>query len=322
MTMARETGSPIRLLGRPEASAFVFLVLAVAVFGLTVPGFIASANLIGIVEQAAVVAIVALALNQVILAGEIDVSVGSLLAVCCFVFGNVAMATGGVVLPLAATLVAGGLVGLVSGALSTYGRVPSIITTLGMLFVLRGIVLILAGSQVLNLPADSRTLGLGTVAGVPASIVVLIGFALLVLWLSRNTYWGRYVYVVGGNTRAAGTLGLPAHRIRLLAFVLTGLACGLASAVFLGQIGQLQATAATGFELRAITAVVLGGTSIMGGRGSLSSPIIGALLVGVILNAMTLTRVPGTLELLVLGALILGAVALDGSRQRLTERSA
>ena len=125
---------------------------------------------------------------------------------------------------------------------------------------------------------------------------------------------------VGGNPRAAQDIGLPVHRTRFLCFVATGLTCGLASAIYFGQIGQLQATAATGFELRVITAVVLGETSIMGGAGSNLAPLIGAFLVGTILNVMTLNRVPATFELLSLGSLILFAVLIEGMRTRVAER--
>ena len=162
-------------------------------------------------------------------------------------------------------------------------------------------------------------LGLSEIAGLPVSIVLLVLLVVLVYWVSKNTDWGINCYAVGGNESGAITLGLPLRWTRLLTFVASGASCGLAAAVFLGQIGQLQATAATNFELKVITAVVLGGTSIRGGRGSVASPIVGALLVGVILNAMTLNRVPGTMELLVLGALILASVSFEGLRQRLLE---
>ncbi len=315
-----EAGLPVRawraLLHRPEMPSAAFLLVLVVILSVATPGFLSAANLRAIVEQVAVVSIVALAVNQVILAGEIDVSTGSLVAACSFVYGNLAILFGGALIPLAGALCVGGLVGLVNGVVSTYGRVPSIITTLGMLFVLRGVVLVLAGAQVLNLEAASRVFGSGDVFGLPAAILVLILLALLMDALGRHSAFGRNIYAVGGNPRAARMIGLPVNRVRTFAFALTGLCCGLAAAVMVGQIGQLQATAATGLELKVIAAVVLGGTSIVGGRGSTFAPVVGALLVGVILNAMTLNRVPGTFELLVLGALILMAISVDGLRQR------
>jgi ribose/xylose/arabinose/galactoside ABC-type transport system permease subunit len=306
-----------RLLARPEIPPFLFLLLLALAVSLVTPAFANAANLTGILEQVAVILIVALAVNQVILAGEIDVSTGSLLAVCAFVYGNLALTLGGAFVPLLGALAVGGVVGVVNGLLSTVGRLPSIIATLGMLFILRGAVLLVAGAQVLNLAPPSRIFGLGTVAGVPVSIAIAAAVFVLMEALSRHSRWGRDVLAIGGNPRAAAELGLPIHSARIRAFLGSGLACGLAAAVFLGQIGQLQATAATGFELKVIAAVVLGGTSIKGGYGSNAAPVIGAVLVGMILNALTLNRVPGTFELLVLGSLILAAVSFDGVKRLL-----
>ncbi|WP_160012275.1 ABC transporter permease [Rhizobium sp. 18055] len=300
----------------PAAPSAIFLVVAVCVIGAFTNGFLTVANIQGILEQAVLISIVALAVNQVILSGEIDVSTGSLLAVCAFVYGNVADVAGpwGALL---AALVVGGLIGTFNGVVSTYARVPSIITTLGMLFILRGAVLLFGGAQVLNMAPEWRIFGQGLLIGIPVTIVLTILVFVAMEIASRHTVWGRNTIAIGGNESAARTLGLPIRQTKIVCFVLSGLGCGLAAAVFLGQIGQLQATAATGFELKVIAAVVLGGTSIKGGRGSNVSPIVGAILVGVILNAMTLNRVPGTFELLVLGSLILGAVSFEGIRQRL-----
>lgn len=306
-------------LASPATPAALFLGLLAIAFSLTTKGFFGVENFTSILEQAIIIAIVGLAVNQVILTAEIDVSVGSVLAVCAFVFGNLAMAVGGFWVPLAGSLLVGIVIGSLNGLLVTIGRVPSIIATLGALFVYRGLVLTFAGAQVINVPAESRVLGLSEFAGLPASIILLVVLVVLAYWVSKNTNWGINCYAVGGNESGAITLGLPLRWTRFLTFVASGASCGLAAAVFLGQIGQLQATAATNFELKVITAVVLGGTSIRGGRGSVASPIIGALLVGVILNAMTLNRVPGTMELLVLGALILASVSFEGLRQRLLE---
>lgn len=301
----------------PAAPSAIFLVIAVCVIGAFTDGFLTIGNFRSILEQTVLISVVALAVNQVILAGEIDVSTGSLLAVCAFVYGNVADAAGGAWLALAAALAAGGLIGTFNGVVSTFARVPSIITTLGMLFILRGGVLLAGGAQVLNMRPEARIFGQGFLFGVPVAIVLAILVFLAMEIASRHTAWGRDAIAIGGNESAARTLGLPIRRTKIVAFILSGAACGLAAAIFLGQIGQLQATAATGFELKVIAAVVLGGTSIRGGRGSNVSPIVGAVLVGIILNAMTLNRVPGTYELLVLGSLILGAVSFEGVRQRL-----
>jgi ribose/xylose/arabinose/galactoside ABC-type transport system permease subunit len=253
---------------------------------------------------------------MVILSGEIDVSAGSLLAVCSFIYGNIAMRFGGSLAPLGASLAAGLLLGAANGLLVTIARVPSIIATLGTLMTLRGAVLLYGADQVINLSPGSRTLGLGSFSGISVSALVLLLVFALFWFLGRHSTWGREVFAVGGNLRAAQLAGLPILTAKLWCFIFSGLACGLASAVFIGQIGELQATAATGFELRVVAAVVLGGTSIAGGRGSIFAPIVGALLIGVILNGMTLNRVPGSWEQLVIGILILIAISFDSIRRR------
>ena len=310
-----------RAIKRPESPPLAFLVIMAILLGLTTHGFLAGSNLLSIVSQVSVVGVVSLALNQVILSGEIDVSVGSLLAACAFTFATIAHVTTGLFLPLLASVVVGGAVGMLNGAIVTVGRVPSIIATLGMLLALRGVVLLLGANGILLVPNTARSLGLGTVLGVPAAIIFLVLVFAVFDIANRHTEWGRDILAVGSNRRAADAVGLRAGFVKLRCFVAVGLGCGLAGGIFAGQIGEIQATAATGFELQAIAAVVLGGTSITGGRGSTLAPVIGALLVGVILNALTLNSVPGTFEQLVLGTLILAAISIDAVRFRVLRRA-
>lgn len=309
-----------RVVKRPEAAPLCFLAIISLLLSLTTPGFSSSANILNVVSQVAVVGVVSLALNQVILSGEIDVSIGSLLAACAFTFADVGHLTANPFLPLFAALGVGLGVGALNGAIVTVGRVPSIIATLGMLLGLRGVVLLIGANGVLLVPEGARAFGLGSIAGLRAPIVALfLAFALFDV-VNRNTEWGRDILAVGSNRRAADAVGLRAGFVKFRCFLATGLGCGLASAIFAGQIGEIQATAATGFELQCIAAVVLGGTSITGGRGSTFAPVIGAVLVGVILNALTLNSVPGTFEQLVLGLLILLAISVDALRFRASRR--
>ena len=310
-----------RAIKRPEAPPLAFLVIMAILLGLTTHGFVAGSNLLSIVSQVSVVGIVSLALNQVILSGEIDVSVGSLLAACAFTFATIAHATSGLFLPLLASVVVGGAVGMLNGVIVTVGRVPSIIATLGMLLALRGVVLLLGANGILLVPNGARLLGLGAILGVPTAIVFLVLVFAVFDIANRHTEWGRDILAVGSNRRAADAVGLRAGFVKFRCFIAVGLGCGLAGGIFAGQIGEIQATAATGFELQAIAAVVLGGTSITGGRGSTFAPVIGALLVGVILNALTLNSVPGTFEQLVLGSLILAAISIDAVRFRVLRRA-
>ena len=301
---------------RPEAAPAAFLLIIGAVLAATTPGFLTGPNLLAILVQTSVVGVVALALNTVILAGEIDVSVGSVLAACALAYASAAQAFGPGPAPVLAALGVGLVAGTVNGIVVAVGRVPSIIATLGMLLAVRGGVLLLGANGVVLVPEGARGAGLGSVLGAPAPVLILaLAFAAFAL-LGAMTPWGRDVLAVGGNARAAAAVGLKAGRVKALTFVATGAACAIASAVFAGQTGQIQATAAQGSELQCIAAVVLGGTRITGGRGSTLAPVLGAVLVGTILNALTLNRVPATFEQLVLGVLILFALSLDALRSR------
>jgi ribose/xylose/arabinose/galactoside ABC-type transport system permease subunit len=306
-----------RFLRRPEAPSLLFLMILVGALSLASREFLTLDNVQGILTQIAVLGIVALGVNQIILCGEIDVSTGSLLAVCAFAYGVVATSLGGTLLPLLTSLIVGGGVGLVNGFLVTSGRLPSIIATLGTQFVLRGLILLVAGALVLDLPSPSRVLGIGTLFGIQMPVLVLLGVFVLFAFLSRHSTWGRDVLAIGGNRRAAHLAGVAVNSVRFRAFVLGGLSCGLAAAVFLSQIGELQATAATGFELQVIAAVVIGGTSIKGGWGGTAAPLVGATLIGVILDAMAILKVAGVYQDLVLGFIILLAIASDVLRRRM-----
>lgn len=307
-----------RVLGRAESASLAVLVLVLVVLGAVVPGFAAPGNLQGILAQVSVVGIVALGLNLVILGGEIDISSGSVLALCSIVAVTSAVSVGGVLVPLACAVAVGAVVGLVNGTLSTVGRIPSIIVTLATLSIVRGAVLTGSGGLALNTPADARVLGLGEVAGIPAPIVILAAMVAVFGVVGRHTGLGRDVVAAGGNERGARSIGIRVDRARLATFVLAGAAVGLGSMVYIGQVGQVQATAATGFELQAIAAVVVGGTSIAGGRGSVWAPLIGAVFIGAVTNALSVAGVPGALNQLVLGALIILAILTDFVRRRVT----
>ncbi|SHF01703.1 monosaccharide ABC transporter membrane protein, CUT2 family [Seinonella peptonophila] len=307
----------IRFLLREDVPPLIFVLILMVTLSLSTNTFLTLENIQAIFIQISVLGIVALAVNHVILSGEIDISVGSVIAICAFFYGYIATKFGGVLLPLLASLLIGALIGAINGLFVTKGRVPSFIVTLGTMNILRGIVLLTAGDLVINLPDDSRILGTKTFLGLNVSIFILIAAFLFIAFLNRHTTWGRDVMAVGGNKKAAEMIGLPVHRVVIGTFVLTGVCCGLAAVLFLSQIGQLQATAASGFELQVIASVVIGGTSIMGGKGSVYAPLIGAILIGTITNAMTILKVPGTYIDLALGAVILMAITTDFVRRRM-----
>ena len=299
----------------------VFLALLIVIFAVTADGFFTWENARGIVASVAVLGVIAIGVNQVILAGDIDISVGSMLGLCAVVVGAVSTATGGLILPLLGGMAAGAAIGLVNGTLTTKARIPAIIVTLGMLYALRGITLVVTGGDwVTGIPAATRKLGTGTVFGLELSTVILLVVAAIVAAVGRYTAWGRDVHAVGGNRRAARFAGLGVDGVRVRAFVLTGALVGLAAVILVGRVGSVTTDAGTGMELQVIAAVVIGGTSIAGGRGSTVAALTGTILIGVFLNGLVLLNVPAVWQNVVLGGLILLAVSTDAVRRRILER--
>lgn len=319
-TSERGTDSTVlrRWMVRPEAPALVFLAVLVVAFSLSSNEFLSGSNLESIIVSVAVLGTIALAVNQVVLCGEIDISTGSMMGLCAVAAGAVATNTGGLILPLLAGVAVGALAGAVNGVLVTLGRIPSIIVTLGMLYALRGaILLVTGGTWITGIPDETRVLGTGSVLGIHYPVFVLLILFVVMEFVSRHSTWGRNVFAVGGNRRASRLAGLPIERVRFLAFVLVGVFVGIASVIYLGRAGSVQTNTGAGLELQVVAAVVIGGTSISGGRGSTLAALTGAVLIGVILNGLILLGVPSIWQDAVLGSLILLAVATDVLRRRL-----
>jgi ribose/xylose/arabinose/galactoside ABC-type transport system permease subunit len=301
------------LLSHPDATVVATLVVCGVLFGLFASGFASVDNIRSIVISAAVIACIALGENLVILAGEIDVSVGSILALAGFAAGPVAVATDNPWLTLAVAVPVGCAAGVINGLIVAWTPVPSIVATLGTLYVYQGIALLLSGSHnVVSVPAAASVLGQGSVLGVPASALVVLGaFAVITLW-RRNTNTGRDLIAVGANRRAALTMGVRVRRELIIAFTLAGTLAGLAAVMYLGEVGGMETSViGTNTVLQVIAACAIGGTSIQGGRGTDLAPLTGALLIGVITSGVVVLGVAGVWFQFVYGALILLAVARD-----------
>jgi ribose/xylose/arabinose/galactoside ABC-type transport system permease subunit len=292
------------------------LVVLMAILTIVRPSFISSRNLGTILLDSSYVAVAAVGMTMVIVSGGIDISVGSMLAVCAVVGGLLAKA--GVVTPVAwlAIVLTGGVLGFVNGALVAWAGIPSIIVTLGMLSVLRGsVVLFTGGSWIRNLP-QGFYVGQQSVLGVPVPVIVMaIVFATAALWMNYMPL-GRQFYAVGANRESAILTGIPIKRIQLLSFTLNGLLVGIASLIFATRFTAIQTNSGIGFELQVITAVVVGGVSIMGGSGTILGALLGVLLLNVIGNGLIFLRVSAYWFQAVQGALILLAVVFDIVRKR------
>ncbi len=288
------------------------LILMVAVLALLSDRFLTPSNIINVLRQISINAIIAFGMTVVIIGRGIDLSVGSLLAfVGVFAAG---LAVGGVSAPLAmlAALGAGLLLGVINGAFVAFAGVAPFIVTLAGLTIFRGMALAWTdGRPISGLPGLFATLGYGTFLDLPMPIWIMIAFLLVTYVLLRHTALGRSVYAIGGNEEAARLSGIPVRRVLLFTYAFSGFAAALASMVLTGRLNSAQPTAGVMFELDAIAAVVVGGTSLFGGRGGVFGTLVGALIIGVINNGMNLLNVSSFYQQIVKGGVILAALLID-----------
>jgi ribose/xylose/arabinose/galactoside ABC-type transport system permease subunit len=303
------------LLSHPDAMAIATLVIAVAIFS-TGHGFATGSNFRNILTGASLTVILACGENLVILAREIDVSVSTIMAVAVFACGKTAAHTSSLPLTLLVALAAGIACGAVNGVLVARTRVPSIVVTLGTLYIFEGTALLIAHDKNIDsssVPASVTGLGSGSlIPQVPNPVLVALAAFLVLTFVRRNTSLGRDIIATGANRAAAQTMGVPVRKIVFLCFVMSGLLAGLGAVVYLGLFGDAEIQVASNhFELQVIAACVIGGTSIRGGRGTDLAPVIGALIIGVITNGIVILGVPGIWIGCAYGACIIAAVARD-----------
>lgn len=300
-----------------ELSILVFLAAIAAVLAVLAPSFFNLGNVTNIFVYASYVAIGALGQMAVVLTGQPDISVGSILAVCAMSAGHLAKA--GVPLPavIVATLAIGAVLGLINGLLVTRLGIHSIIVTLGTLGIYRGAMLFFTGgSWVYDLPPEFRMIALGRVAGVPNPIWIAALTMLAFSVVLRHTAWGRSLYAVGSSGEAARLSGLNAPRILLSAFALNGALVGLASLVFATRFSTIQSNIGTGYEFLVITAVVVGGAHIFGGSGTVTGVALGSILVGITGTVLVFLEISAFWERSLHGLFILLAVSFDVVRSQ------
>lgn len=294
------------------ALGFVIIFVALSV---TSRSFLTLHNLLNVALQTSVNALLAIGMTFVILTAGIDLSVGSILAFSSAITAGLLVGHVNIFLASVIGLVVGALAGLLNGIFVAYGRLAPFIVTLGTLTLFRGATEIYTGGvPIFNLPESFSGFGAGTLVGIPIPVLVTaVIFALGLLALQRTTH-GRRIYAIGGNERAAFLAGIPVKRYLMGVYVISGALAALAGLVLTSRLGSAEPTAGTGYELDAITAVVLGGTSLFGGEGTLWGTIIGALILGVISNGLNLLNVNSFYQDAIKGVIILFAIMLDRKR--------
>ncbi|HEY8530626.1 MAG TPA: ribose ABC transporter permease [Limnochorda sp.] len=296
---------------------FVILLLLCLVLGLLNERFFTTANLLVVTRQAAINGLLAAGMTLVILTGGIDLSVGSVLALAGAVSAGTLASTGDLPLAILAALAVGTLLGLINGWFIAYPNLPPFIVTLATMAWARGLTLVYTGGRpILVRDAAYRFIGGGYLGPLPMPVVILLS-TYLVLWIFlTRTRWGRLVYAVGGNEQACRLAGIPVPRVKVFVYTLSGFFAGLTGLVLTARLVSAQPTAGTGYELDAIAAVILGGTSLAGGRGSILGTLVGALIMGVLDNGLNLMNVSPFYQEVAKGLVILAAVLLDWALHR------
>ena len=297
------------------------LLLVILLVGLgltfTTDTFLSVANLTNVARQVSINGILAVGVTFVLLTAGVDLSLGSVVAlsgVACATFAH--PGDHPVFVPIAVGLLTGAACGLVNGVLVTRGGVAPFIVTLGMMTVARGLALIVSGGRPVANMSDELTALAGDFYGVPIPVLCFAGVALAAWYFLRHFRLGRHIYAVGGNEHAARAAGVPVERVKLFAYGLCGLLTGLAGVVLAARITTGQPNAGQAYELDAIAAVVIGGTSLAGGVGTVTGTLLGVLLIGVINNGLDLLGVSSYYQAVIKGVIIVGAVWLDRRQAR------
>lgn len=277
--------------------------------------FLTVTNIFNVLRQISINALLAFGMTFVILTGGIDLSVGSILALSGAL--SAGMIAGGTdpILAVIAGLAAGTLMGAANGLLVAKGRVAPFIATLATMTIYRGLTLVYTEGRPITFSNDSFSLlGKGYFLEIPVPVIWMLLSFLILYYLLRNTTFGRHIYAVGGNEEAAVLSGIRADRVKIRVYAISGLFASLAGIILTSRLSSAQPTAGVAYELDAIAAVVLGGTSLAGGRGWIAGTLVGAMIIGVLDNGLNLLNVSSFYQQVVKGGVILLAVLLDRSR--------
>jgi erythritol transport system permease protein len=317
--------------------ALIALVVLVGIFSALSPEFLTSGNLSILVKHVAINAILAIGMTFVILSGGIDLSVGAIAGLCGMVAGyllsrGLTIELAGVTvyfntwLVVAIALAAGMLLGATNGWLIARLQVAPFIATLGMLYVARGAAMLMSGGATFpNLGGSAAlgntgfpALGTGVLLGVPVPIWLMVVLAGAGAFVAKRTPFGRQVYAIGGNERAALLAGVRVPQVKLGVYVMSGFSAALVGLIIAAQLGAAHPATGETFELNAIAAVVLGGTSLMGGRGTIGGTLVGAFVIGVLADGLVLLGVSEFWQMVIKGLVIVLAVILDQFQKRST----
>lgn len=296
--------------------SLIGLVLLIAVVSILSPSFLSSKNIFNILRQTSVNAIIAAGMTFVILTGGIDLSVGSILAISGAVCASLLASGQSIIVAIIAAILVGAFVGFLNGFVIAKGKLQPFIATLATMTVLRGLTLVFTDGKPITLGSNDLAIkfgniGGGMIFGIPTPAIIMLVVFGVCAYVLKSTKMGRYTYALGSNEEATKLSGLNTDKIKIWVYTISGILASIAGIIITSRLYSAQPTAGTGYELDAIAAVVLGGTKLAGGKGKISGTIIGALIIGVLSNALNILDVSSYYQMMVKGIVILIAVLLD-----------
>lgn len=295
-----------------EFGTFIGLIAIILIFSFWTPYFFTVSNLLNVAQQTTINAVIAVGMTYVIITAGIDLSVGSIMAFSGVVLASLLKADQPLIVAILGGLLVGTVSGSVNGVLISYGKLPPFISTLGLMSVARGAALLYTdGRPISGFEENFRFIATGEILHIPFPIIVMIIIYLIGHFVLTRTKLGRYTYATGGNEQAAILSGVNVKLIKIVVYSLCGLLSGAASILLTARLNSAQPIAGIMYELDAIAAVVIGGTSLMGGEGKLTGTLIGALIMGVLRNGLNLLDVSSFIQQIVIGSVIISAVLID-----------
>lgn len=292
------------------------LIIFIIIVSIMNPRFLSAGNVLNVLRQTSINAIIAAGMTFVILTGGIDLSVGSILALCGAISASLLAAGHSALIAIGLPLILGAILGMISGMFISYGKLQAFITTLVTMTFLRGATLVFTDGKPISIGFEENTnlfdmIGAGTILGIPTPIYIMVIVYGISYYVLNHTKFGRYVYAVGGNEEATRLSGINIDKVKVKVYAISGLLSALAGIVVTARLFSAQPTAGSGYELDAIAAVVLGGTSLAGGIGRITGTITGALIIGVLSNALNLLNVSSYYQMMIKALVILVAVLID-----------
>jgi ribose transport system permease protein len=290
------------------------LIILVVIVSILNPSFLEPLNLLNLLRQVAINALIAFGMTFVILTGGIDLSVGAILALSSALTAGMMVSGLDPILAIIVGCILGGLMGMVNGLFITKGKMAPFIATLATMTIFRGLTLVYTGGNPITGLGDSnlfQLFGRGYFLGIPVPAVTMILTFVVLFIVLHKTPFGRKTYAIGGNEKAALISGIKVSKVKIMIYSLSGMLAALAGAILTSRLNSAQPTAGTSYELDAIAAVVLGGTSLSGGKGRIFGTLIGALIIGTLNNGLNLLGVSSFYQMVVKGIVIAIAVLLD-----------